>query len=242
MIEQIKKYSKILLIAFQFILICFLVFKNCDQKVSLAENLKTIEEYKNNQQEFEKTVNKQNQQLATQQQHLISKDKDIERELLKNSNLKKLNEQIKIQTETKIKNITAQYESDLKYCLNSRVDTFIVNGDTTIRTKTDTVGVAFGSSIKYEDSWLKLKGKIQKEGVKFDSISVKNSYTITIGKGGLKKGFKTYVELKNDNPYTNTISLGNVKVVEEKKWYQNGWLKFGAGLLIGSAGILYLTK
>lgn len=237
--DQLKKYSKNLIIAALSFLVCFLIFKDCGKKeISIGDNVKIIEAYKNGTQNFEKALNKEHQQVSIQTQNLISKDKEIEKELLKNSKLTKLNEQIKIKNETTIKNIVAQYEADLKYCLNSKVDTFIVNGDTTYKTKVDTVGIAFGTSFKKNNEWYDISGKVGKKGVEIESMSVNNTYTITVG----RKNFKPKVEIINGNPYTNTISMGNVKVVENKKWYQNDWIKFGAGLFIGAAGILYLTK
>lgn len=237
---KIPTIVKDLVIAIQVFLICFLLFKNCgNKKISLNDNVKILETYNQHIQKFQTVLNNKNQQIATQNQNLISKDKEIEKALLKNSNLTELNEQIKIESKTKIEAMAAQYAKDINFCLDSVTKMNISStGDTSYTKEIDTVGVKFGTKFYKKDKWVSIYGTIKKKEVIIDSMYVTNSYQITIG----KKLGKSKVELLNENPYTKTISLGNIKIIEDKKWYQSGWIKFGAGFLLGAVGTYYIEK
>jgi hypothetical protein len=176
---------------------------------------------------------------------IVQKTKELEKELLKNSTLKTLNEQVKFEASTKIKNIIAKYEAKVGQPAGSEViavhDT--INGKDTI-----VEGIKTGTKFKIDTSqWYSIVGSIEKEGVKFDSVKFKSAFTLNFGEQRVK-GYKGWllgkkepkIELINPNPYTTVDVMKNIKL-EDKKWWDNGWLKFGAGVLVGGT-ILILAR
>ncbi len=236
--------KKILIIG-QFAVIIFML-RTCQlQDLTINKNGVAIKMYENKMNEFTTKVNKYGHQLAEQDQMIANRDKDLEEQLLKNSELSKLNEQIKYQSETKIKNIKAQYTNN-----NGEVveriqlvhDTIIKNGDTTLIS-----GIPIGTKFAAQDTgnWYSLAGELAADGVKFDSINFRSDVEVNIG---MKKqdGYKGWlfgrkdpkVEIVNLNPYSKTVNMRNIKLEDPKRWWESGWVKFGAGFLLGGAFIL----
>lgn len=235
-------YKKILLVG-QFLVIIFCV-RSCHLKdLTINNDGLKIQMYQNQVQTFEKEVNKLGEKLTTQDQLIISKNKALEKELLKNSNLKSLNEQIKFQAETKIKNIIAEYSGNGGIEVITLRDTIIKDGDTSI-----VEGIRVGTKFKADTSkWYSVSGSIEKEGIKFDSLSFKSDFTLNIGEKRVKgiKGWlfgktEPKIELINPNPYIEINVMKNIKL-ENKKWWNNGWVKFGAGFLLGG-GLIILAN
>jgi hypothetical protein len=244
-IDLQKMPIKKIVIIGQFLIILFCV-RTCHIK-DLTINNKGVElkMYEGKTNEFETTKNKLGEKIALQDQMIVQKDKAIEKELLKNSLLTKLNEQVKFEASTKIKNFIANYSGNGTEIITVHDTIKLANGKDSIET---IEGVKIGTAFKADTSkWYKIAGTIQKQGVKFDLVSFQSDFTMNVGEKRVKgiKGWllgkkEAKVELINTNPYTTIDVMKNVKLVD-KKWYQNGWLKFGAGVLIGGAIISYAT-
>jgi hypothetical protein len=190
-----------------------------------------MEEYLNERQEFITEINDKDEQIATQKQVVLSKDREIEKKLLENSNLDRLNSQIKVKFQTQIKDIIASYEEGGDGGLIVGTDTI---HDTLIVEKP--IGVKFGTKFKLDtDPWYYAGGSITDKGVLFDSLSFKNSITITVGKkrDGWLKPMETLVEVKSENPYTGITGLNNVTINKKKETI---WTKPWFNLLVGIGG------
>lgn len=231
-----------IVIVLQAVVILILLFIGKDM-ISAEEHQLKVSQYLKSEQEFKTKINNQGQELAYQKQVLINKDKDLQRLLLENSDLNKLNSQMKFESLTNIKNIQALYK-DVKY-LTDRIRSISIlpNGDTVYIEKIDTIGIPFGTRFDKSDNWFNFSGSIEKQGLEMDSLSIYNSYVITVGtkRKSLFKPSETYVELFNENPYTRTVSMNNIKVIEKKKWYQKDIVKFGSGFILGAA-TMFLIK
>jgi len=253
-IDLNKLPLKKMVIIGQFLVIIFFV-RSCHLKdLTINSNGVQMQMYEGKANEFEKKANKLGQEVALQNQMVVQKTKEIEKELLKNSLLTKLNEQVKFEASTKIKNILAKYSGAEMNFGNSGDggtvvitvhDTIKVNGKDSIRA---IEGIRVGTKFKADTSqWYKVAGSIEKDGVKFDSLSFKSAFTLNIGEKRVK-GYKGWlfgkkeakVELINPNPYTKVDVMKNIKL-EDKKWWENGWVKFGAGVLVGGT-IIILAK
>jgi hypothetical protein len=253
-IDLNKLPLKKMVIIGQFLVIIFFV-RSCHLKdLTINSNGVQMQMYEGKANEFEKKANKLGQEVALQNQMVVQKTKEIEKELLKNSLLTKLNEQVKFEASTKIKNILAKYsEAEMNFknsgdggtVVITVHDTIKVNGKDSIRT---IEGIRVGTKFKADTSqWYKVAGSIEKDGVKFDSLSFKSAFTLNIGEKRVK-GYKGWlfgkkeakVELINPNPYTKVDVMKNIKL-EDKKWWENGWVKFGAGVLVGGT-IIILAK
>ncbi len=226
--ESHKLFS---LAIFILLLCCGVAIKECNKnKISKEEQELKLSEYKRNNQEFKILLNDKDQELSEQKEQLINKDKSLEKELLKNTDLKKLTQQIKFESETQIKNIEAKFKGVNNLVIETE------NDSSGVVTKTDTLGVKIGTQFSNINGWYRVYGRVVSSGILFDSIYFRNRYVITVGKkrettfGKLR----TYVEVFNENPYTRTVTMGNIKVIEKKPVYQSGWLKFGVGVVAGA--------
>lgn len=241
-IDLQKMPIKKIVIIGQFLVILAIV-RSCHLRdLSINESGIKLRMYENTVQEYATTVNKFGEKVSTQDQLLVQKDKQLEKALLKNSTLTSLVEQVKFEANTKIKNVMANYTNTDGSEVITVHDTILKGKDTTF-TSTDYVKV--GTKFSADTSkWYKAYGSVQKEGVQFDSLSFKSDFTLNIGEKKVK-GYKGWlfqkkepkVELINPNPYTNIDVMKNIKL-EDKKWWQNDWLKFGAGVLIGGGAII----
>ena len=245
-IDLNKLPLKKMVIIGQFVFIIFFV-RSCHLKdLTINSNGVQMQMYEGKANEFEKKANKLGQEIALQNQVVVQKTKEIEKELLKNSLLTKLNEQVKFEASTKIKNIMAAYSGSSGTVVITIHDTIRLPGGRDSITTTE--GIRVGTKFKADTSqWYKIAGSIQKEGVKFDSVSFKSAFTLNIGekrvqgyKGWLLGKKEAKVELINPNPYTKVDVMKNIKL-EDKKWWDNGWVKFGAGVLVGGT-LIILTK
>lgn len=253
-IDLQKMPIKKILIIGQFLVIIFFV-RSCHLKdLTINSNGVQMQMYEGKANEFEKKANKLGEEVSLQNQMVVQKTKEVEKELLKNSLLTKLNEQVKFEASTKIKNLLAKYDYDDgdsgdgegggTFVITVH-DTIQVNGKDSITT---IEGIKVGTKFKADTSqWYNIAGSIQKDGVKFDSVSFKSAFTLNIGEKRVK-GYKGWlfgkkepkVELINPNPYTKVDVMKNIKL-EERKWWDNGWVKFSAGVLVGGAVIIYAT-
>ena len=256
-IDLQKMPIKKIVIVGQFLVIIFFV-RSCHLKdLTINSNGVQLQMYEGKVNQYETTVNKLGEKVSTQNQMIVEKTKAIQKELLKNSTLTTLNEQVKFEASTKIKNLLAKYTGNVNFGDTGDGnngdgngdgdgpdvvihDTIIKNGDTSI-----VEGIRVGTKFKADTSqWYKIAGTIQKDGIKFDSLSFVSKFTLNIGEKRVK-GYKGWlfgkkeakVELINPNPYTNVDVMKNIKL-EDRKWWDNGWVKFGAGVLFGGTLII----
>jgi hypothetical protein len=242
-IDLQKMPIKKIVIIGQFLVIIFFV-RSCHLKdLTINSNGVQLKMYEGKANEFALTKNKLGQQVALQDQMILQKTRDIEKELLKNSTLTRLNEQVKFEASAKIKNVMALYSGTGGKEVITIHDTIrLPSGKDSITT---TEAVRVGTKFKADTSqWYKIYGSIGEKGVKFDSLSFKSAFTLNIGEKRVKgiKGWlfgkkEPKVELINPNPYTKVDVMKNIKL-EDKKWWNNGWIKFGAGVLIGGTIII----
>jgi N-acetylmuramoyl-L-alanine amidase CwlA len=91
-----------------------------------------------------------------------------------------------------------------------------------------------GYSLK--NKWYTLDGKVRKEGLLIDSLSIKNESSVTVGWKnagflGLRK--EPMVEIKNTNPYLSVEKMSNVVVKKKKGLFQNPIFWIGVGVVGG---------
>lgn len=97
----------------------------------------------------------------------------------------------------------------------------------------DTVYVDNTSRFDYRSRWLDMTGRMEHQMLIFDSVVVRNSYTVEVGferKWFLAKP-EPKVYLQNDNPHSATESLNSVILESPKKWYDSKLLWLGAGII-----------
>lgn len=241
--KLLQKLSvKKIVIVGQFLVIIFCL-RTCQLKeLSINNQGLQLKTYEGKINEFEKKTNKLGQEVNLQSQLVMQRDKDLEKALLKNSDLTKLNEQVKFEAQTTIKRIQAEYSGNSGTEVVVVHDTIRIDGRDSVIT---TEAVKVGSKFRADTSqWYKIIGRVGNKGIMFDTVSFKSDFTMNIGEKRVKgvKGWllgkkEPKVELINANPYTKVESMKNIKFVD-KKWYDNGWFKFGAGVLAGGLLIM----
>lgn len=216
--------------------VCFFSIKSCSDKeeYQLSTDQK-LALYKGQIGVYINGVNKYGEMVSTQKALIMERDKKLEEVLLDHSNLKKLNEQIRITSETRIKNVIAQYASGNVY----RVDTIRINDSTEVLV-VDSSCIKVGSPFNNDDKWYSLHGKVGKFGALIDSLSFKDTLTINVGLN-TKSIFKKHtvdVEAIHSSPYTKTTGMQNIIFKDKTKWYNKRLTIFGYGVVVGVAGII----
>jgi len=224
--NNVYKITAIVLLAY-----CLIITHKCSNLEKQAiEDYSTISDYKSRSQHFQSLSNAKDQRISVQNKTIAKNSKELQSLLKENSELKKVNKQIAIESQTTIRNLKA------KYSQKDNVPVFIY--DTLEVDKFIPIGVNFGTTFKLQDKWYSLAGIIEKEGVNLDSISFKSDFLINIGYSREKwfKKLEPKVEIVDNNPYTTITGLNNITIKENKKFYQRPifWLSLGIvkGVLI----------
>ena len=155
--------------------------------------------------EFITMVDKQGLLISEQEQIILSQKDAIEMNLLEIENLKKVNSQVSVVTQTIVDSVFIPFQSD------------------TLKN--------FG----LYDKWYGLSGIVENRGVKLDSIYFNNDMRITIGykKNGWFKKPSPIVKIKNENPYSRVVNMQNVVIDNPTKWYEKKGFLIGVGFLGG---------
>lgn len=201
-------------------LIVFLTFRSCELKrnYQLISNALTLSDLTN--QKFKVELNNKNEEIAFQKQVILTKDQAIKSNLLEIQDLKEykhITSKIQVKTETKIDTIFIPYIADSD-SINKFVNPFKKHFDYTEK-----------------NNWFKLNGYASENGIVFNSISIKNKFSLIIAdkKIGILGKSDPVIVLKNYNPYTETITLNNVQITYSKPFYKKEWFWFVAGITTG---------
>lgn len=207
MINRRKAFINFLIVAF----ILGLGIQHCQrgrhlERLTLEMNKVRIENEK-----FESTINEQGEQIAVQEQMIVSKNKAIELGLQKIKGLSNYKNQVVIKTQTKYDTIFAAYN-------------------------VDTAEAGLGElTFSYNEPWISFDGKLLDSGVAISDLAIKNEYVITIAdkKLGFFKSPKPVVSLINKNPYTQTQGMTNLTIKQNQPFYKRPWVWFTFGITSG---------
>jgi len=210
------------------LIVCVILFnRSCEtqKKYERVASALTIADLNN--QKFKSEINKQGEEIAVQNQLILSKDEALENNLLEIEELKKYKN---IKSKTTFETIT-------------KTDTVFVPFTKEI---SDTIQMpipdGFFRYFKYQekDNWYSFSGTVSDLGVTMYEMDIKNKYSILIAdkKLGLFRKAQPEILLTNENPYTSTISMNNVQVKYDVPFYKKEWFWF----VLGSATTIYITK
>lgn len=205
-----EKYRSFLLLGIIAILLVLLWFKN--QTISSLESLNA---------EVTQEITKDGKYMATQRQNIMDLEDAVKRGLLeKDRYMKNVTSQVKIKTRTIFKEKLIPFQDTVEVYYDTFDKKFFV--------KTP-------ASIRYKDSFNLLTGKFTKNGFELDSLETKNEFVVSIfekRQGFLKKSIPV-VEIKSNNPQTETTNIKNVTIKKRTPIYQKWWLMGSIGVLIG---------
>lgn len=234
-----KKLEKILLLAFVIFLFIFGFFFG---QMKVGQELSDLKKaYKLDSLAFTKTIDKYGNKIAEQDALIVSQSAAIEAGILEAHILKARN----------IKAVQSLTRANEKISNLERIIAgWVVSTDTVFIYEDIGECLPVPKHFEFSDDWLSLRGVVTMQGVIYNpgGISILNKPTFTIAyQNKYKYSFFNYfskptltVFYENKNPYAQTQAMSNVIIREKQKWYQSGWLKFGAGVITGFVVNRYL--
>lgn len=210
-------------------IISIVAITQCNMKnLKVTSSGLEIQMYKAQSSLFLTKVNQLGEVVNTQNTLIADRNHDLEKALLRNSELNRLNYQIKSATSAVISDRLVMYDE------NDSV------GDLGCHL-TDTSCVEIGTRFRESDKWTYISGSVLKAGIKIDSLSINDSIVYNLGlkrNSGFKGHFQQWVpmvEVIHSNPDVRTISLQNINLIDRRKWYEKQltWGAFGLGLGVG---------
>lgn len=205
-----EKYRSFLLLGIIAILLVLLWFKN--QTISSLESLNT---------EVTQEITKDGKYMATQRQNIMDLEDALKKGLLeKDRYMKNVTSQVKIKTRTIFKEKLIPFHDTVQVYYDTFDKKFFVKTPAPIR---------------YKDSFNLLTGKFTQNGFELDSLETKNEFIVSIfekRQGFLKKPIPV-VEIKSNNPKTETTNIKNVTIKKRTPIHQKWWLMGSIGVLIG---------
>ena len=200
--------------------------------------LTQLSTFKIENQTFKVKVNKDSSTIVTQRQTILTQDEAIKLGILKlNGEIKKVKSQVNQVQEFVINDVPVPYVPD-NFIDTSGWYVKLINGDTS-KSVCDSLiknSVLVGTQFKKDDKWVKMDGKIKKDGLQLDSLSIPNESSVTIGYkkyGFLNLKREPLVEIKNTNPYLKTNSVNNVSVKDKPNLFQRKGFWAGVGVIVG---------
>ena len=183
------------------------------------------------------------QTIAYQQQVLASKDAVIgnlisEKEL-KEKHISKLDQQLSAVQNIIAANVLIPFKdtADIHHII-------VVKDSVPHLVSCLTVPLAFDKS----NQWMILKGVVDTFGIRADSIGFISKPKFTIGLAK-EPGFKNFMNppkatvfFEDENPYAHTMSMRNITVKYQEKFYEKKWFWFILGNLTGFGATIGVSK
>lgn len=220
MITQLFSKNNIYIAIISALTIALLLQRGCIQKHE-TDLLTEIANYKDTATSYKL---KNGEIVETNKALVLNSDNQVKALLSKNDTIKQLIDKFKdIKSVVVVKQISSLVHDTIKF------QTQIPCDFKPIRFKQD-------SSIFH------IRGFIHPTKLIIDSLSIPNKQHIVVGdkRKGLF-GRQTTIDIINSNPIVSTNAISGY-VVEEKKWYNNKWIIFGSGAILGGYGAYKLHQ
>lgn len=239
-LDFIKRVNMQTVLIIVLVIICVCAITQCNIKsngvISASQEIKL---YQAQKEDFTTTINKLGEKVNTQNTLIADRSKELEKALLANSELDKLNYQIRSTTAASMRSVLARYKPYV------RVDSSFRKAAE--QEKSDTNCVPVGQQFSDLDKWHSLYGTVKKSGVEIDSLDIRDSCIYNLGmkrNAGFKGYFQAWtptIEVIHSNPQVNTKSLQNINLVDKPKWFEKNttWGMVGVG--VGIIATLFLT-
>lgn len=153
-----------------------------------------------------------------------------------------------LKTEAQVRSLLAKNDSISRLLKQfKKVNTAVIaTGSLSLKNDTiklrDTIAGDFSPiPIEKKDSFFHFKGVVYSKYFIVNDITFPDKQTIVVG--DKRVGFmhrQTTVDIMHSNKYMQVDKI-EAYVVEDKKWWKSGWVKFGIGFIIGTASVIYLT-
>jgi hypothetical protein len=217
--ERIKSMLMVVLL----IVAILLVWDSCEKSARLSAFHEQVSKFTLSEQKFITTIDEQGNQIAEQEQVILSQEDAIKHNLLEIDRMKHIKSQVRVVTKTKIDSILVPY-----------TDTLVVENPCDFQSR----------NFSLVNPNYSIIGKTKIDGILIDSLSFDNSMSITIGdkRNGWFKKSTPIIKVDYDNPFVSTKSLNNVIIENPPKWYQKRGTWFGVGIGLGIVGGILIAK
>tara|TARA_R110000744_G_scaffold165331_2_gene282470 strand:- start:4949 stop:5593 length:645 start_codon:yes stop_codon:yes gene_type:complete len=178
---------------------------------------KQIAKFEKNELAYKEEINDKGKRVITQELILLSQSDAIEQGLLEIDELKKVNSQVSVITNTLIDTI------------------FVTHIDTAIAEVGGEVYLKLPQQYRHFNEHFSFNASINLEGLFIERISIENESVITIGykKQGLFKPMLPVVQISNSNPYIQTHNVSNVVIQKDYNMFQDKRAWGLVGLFVG---------
>jgi hypothetical protein len=229
--------NKIVNIVLVFVIL-ILLWRGCDLQSEKKNLLKQVSAYQIGEKAFKQKMKDDSSTIATQDQTILTQNEAIRLGILKlDGQIKKASSQVSVVQRVRIDSvevpfIPSGYMDSLDWVVRIR------RGDTS-RSICDSLianSIIVPSDFGVDNKWYKIYGKVKKDGLLVDSLSIANESKTTIGwkKGGFLNLKKIpIVEVTNSNPYIKVDKMNNVVVEPNKSIFQKKGFWLGLGTIIG---------
>ena len=211
------------------LIVVLMVCGYCQKREQLTYLEEQFSKFELKKQDFKVIVNKNKEKIIEQEQLILTLQQAKNLNLINSKDWKNTQSSINIVTKTRIDTIFIAFTDTLHI-----IDT--------IHSKSNFDCL---KHFNLSDKFFYINGNVVENGVKIDSLSFPNSTTITIGekRQGIFRKSLPIVEIKNSNPYIETINLSNVVINNKKKIYQKNsfWFTIGTTLGIVSTYLLIIS-
>jgi hypothetical protein len=169
------------------------------------------------QQVFEDEINDKGERLSKQEQIILSQKDAINQGLLIIDDLKKVNSQVTVITQTVFDTIE------------------VVHHDTVVNYINGSAFLKLPQNYSYHAEYINFNAVIDVNGLSVNSLVIPNESKITIGykRSGLFKPLEPIVVLKNTNPNIVTQEMSNVVIEEKIPIHHDKRVWGGLGFLVG---------
>ena len=211
------------------LIVVLMVCGYCQKREQLTYLEEQFSKFELKKQDFKVIVNKNKEKIIEQEQLILTLQQAKNLNLINSKDWKNTQSSINIVTKTRIDTIFIAFTDTLHI-----IDT--------IHSKSNFDCL---KHFNLSDKFFYINGNVLENGIKIDSLSFPNSTTITIGekRQGIFRKSLPIVEIKNSNPYIETINLSNVVINNKKKIYQKNsfWFTIGTTLGIVSTYLLIIS-
>jgi len=199
------------------ILICAIIFRECQHQKDTDSLVKKISTYSDSAKHYKSKYGV----VAYNQTLKFENVKQLKSYFLNNDTISNLLKKFK-----KINSVTIVKE---KIYIHDTVPVYF--------TKDNIIPCDFKPfQVKRDTTWYHFVGTIHRDKFVIDTILIPNKQTIAVGYKRINLFKKEQrVEIINSNPYLQISNIGGYVIDDKKKWYQRPFVTFLGGVVVGSS-------
>ncbi len=221
------------------IIILLLVWKACQLQKEKDNLLDQVSELQLGEKQFKTKLLQDSSTIASQTQTILSQDEAIKLGLIKlEGDIKIVQSQVRQKQSITIDSVAVPFLPE-HFADTTGWMVKIRQGDSS-KASLDSLlanSIIIPRKFSLKNDWYSFDGKVQRDGLLLDSLSITNESSVTIGwkkSGFLGLSKEPMVEIKNTNPYLSVTKMSNVVVKKKKGLFQNPIFWTGLGLLGGT--------